>query len=239
MENAVARLEGFLGDASFEGSSQNAERIRELEQEIMKMKSQSKDMDKYSCSALAGNLPSNLSLKDAELWIKEKMQTVSSSCPEMYCKGDFKGIIFMKFASQHERNQYIQAFAKQRLSHGSNRIWITADKPMELRVQHALLFKVKKLLIDWQFKGLWVDEANNSLSWNGDLVMQINIHNNHLDLQYGDTWQAFLQQGNLDELINNAVSSLHNASIAKTKGKGKGKINHEEKQTYSAVWEEY
>ena len=124
----MSRLEAFIRDASFDGTSENANRIKALEQEIFKLRSQSTDDNKFSQTALVGNLPPSISMRDAELWLKEKMQSVCSIVPEIYCKGIFKGIMFMKFPSQHVRDQCVVAFAKAQLYHGENRVWISLSK---------------------------------------------------------------------------------------------------------------
>ena len=227
LECAVSRLEGFIGDASFDGTSVNADRIKILEQEILKFRTHPIEESKFGQSALVGNLPPSLTIRDAEFWVKEKMQSVCSVVPETYFKGVFKGIIFMKFPSQHDRDQCVSAFAQAQFHHGENRVWITADKPVETRVQHSVLFKIKKMLVDWQFSrtSLWVDEQACTLTWNGDLVMRSNVYNDHIDAQFGGTWQDFLAEGSLESIMSNAVSILHMASVAKSKGKAKGNLN--------------
>ena len=73
------------------------------------------------------------------------------------------------------------------------------DKLVEVRIQHAILFKIKKMLVDWQFSraSLWVDEQTCSLTWNGDLVMQTGINNDNLNVHFGETWESFLQEDHL------------------------------------------
>ena len=123
------------------------------------------------------------------------------------------------------RDQCVIAFAKAQLYHGENRVWITADKPVETRVQHSVLFKIKQMLVDLQFArtSLWVDEQTCTLSWNGDLVMRTHVCNDRIEAEFDDTWQDFLAEGNLGSIMSNAVSVLHTAFTAKSKGKGKDK----------------
>ena len=119
--------------------------------------------DNYAFTAVFGNLPSTITQRDAEAWLKEKLHNICSIEPEIFCKGDFKGIMFAKFRSTDARDHAVQEFSKARLSHGMNEIWCNKDRPVPVRCQLGFLFAVKKMLASWQFKALWVEEDDFAL----------------------------------------------------------------------------
>ena len=44
-----------------------------------------------------------------------------------------------------------------------------------------------------------------------------------MNIEYGDTWEDFLREGNLAELVGQATSSLQRSQRLRAKGKGQGK----------------
>eukprot|EP00973_Karenia_brevis_P006607 898000-Karenia_brevis.AAC.1 len=138
-----------------------------------------------------GNLPNTLSQRDAEAWVKDKVQRHCSCDPEVFCKGDFKGMIWLKFSSEDARNFVVQSIGKARLFHGDNAIWINKDRAIEERCQCSFLYAVKKLLVQWSFSknSLWVDEDGMTLQWNDQMVASTHVIDGQLRIDFGDTWQ--------------------------------------------------
>ena len=214
-----------LGDASFEGSSANAQKIQELEKEIHRVKHAQVD-DKYSLTALVGMFPQGTKQKDAEAWLAEKCQSLHIAFSSSYIKGtEFKGIVFLKFNSSVNRDYAIDQFQKAQLQFNSSRMWMSADKPIEVRIPLQILRNIRKELISWDFSAssLWVDESNVSLCWNGDYVMSVQVHNSSLQIAFGATWEEFLADSSLKELLHKGNASLQQSLISRAKGKGLGK----------------
>ena len=113
----------FFGDMNYDGLSQNAMKIIELERLIQQMQLQSfprSGKQNDACVAVLGNFPSNLAFRDASMWCQEKFEAVCNRKPEIFMKGDlFNGILFAKFGSEESRDEAVTAFGKARLSHGT------------------------------------------------------------------------------------------------------------------------
>ena len=84
------------------------------------------------------------------------------------------------------------------------------------------------MLVSWNFskQSLWVDEKSFQLFWNGDLVVETAIQNNELACHFGDTWQAFLQEGDIEAIYAKNNDALKRSLLIQAKGKGKGKVHH-------------
>ena len=61
------------------------------------------------------------------------------------------------------------------------------------------------------------------LYWNDDMVAYTYVMSDHVEIEFGRTWQEFLEQGNLRDLWRRSDESLQAACMRKAKGKGKGK----------------
>ena len=146
-----------------------------------------------------------------------------------FIKGEYKGIIFIKFACRKDRDYAVENLIKANLNHSSQKIWVTSDRPIRLRCQLSCLFGIKRLLSSWQFSkaSLWVDENDMTLYWNGDIVASTCIMNDRLQCSFGNGWKDYLMQGNIEEIYVKANESLQRSLIAQGKGKGKGKQNTE------------
>ena len=181
--------------------------------------------DKFAVTAVIGNLPSDLTFVDAEACIKEKLHNLCAVQPEIYSKGDFRGMLFAKFRSTDARDHAVETLAKAKLHHGSRYIWINKARPAPIRCQFSLLYGVKKLLKSWMFSAgsLWVDEDDHALLWNGDPVVSTSIVNEKFSLAFGPAWKEFLLQGNLAEIYSTANSVLQKSIVVQREGKGEGK----------------
>ena len=144
----------------------------------------------------------------------------------MYIKGnEFKGILFLKFSNTGMRDNAIHQFLNASTDFHGNRMWMAADKPIEVRVPMQILRNIRKELISWDFSSasLWIDENTSSLYWNGDFIMSTEVKNSSLQLAFGPTWQAFLADSRLKELVLQGNSSLQQSFLSRAKGKGQGK----------------
>ena len=89
--------------------------------------------------------------EEAIAWLNEKLKLISDCKAEIYAKGEFKGILFAKFESQHARDSSVTSFRKASLSRNGSRCWASEDTPIEERASKSFLFGIKNLLIDWGF----------------------------------------------------------------------------------------
>eukprot|EP00973_Karenia_brevis_P063164 8782509-Karenia_brevis.AAC.1 len=155
--------------------------------------------------------------------------------------GEFKGLMWIKFASEELRNSVVRTLGPLRLQHGSSGIWINRDRPVEERCQMSYLYAIKKLMVTWEFaKGsLWVDENTRQLYWNEDVVTSTSVRDGELHVAFGSTWQDFLQEGNIDEIYDKANASLQKSLRIKSKGKGKGKSKAKGSSTINIDWQDY
>ena len=176
-------------------------------------------------TALIGTFPKAISFSDAKAWAHEKLSGLQVEAPvEMYCKGDFRGLLFLKFLSQRDRDRAVERFRASRLFHGEAFMWMAADQPIEIRVPLSVLRNVRKQLIDWDFPPhtLRIDESSCTLSWNGDLVLQTGHEEGHLQVYFGEGWEVYLAEGRVYESLKQE-GTLQKAWLFKYKGEGKGK----------------
>ena len=112
------------------------------------------------CIVVLGGLSALENLEYAKKWITNKMWNSYGPCPtEMYCKGEFKGILFAKFGTKGEHDTAIQIMRKGRCSERGHQVWMKPDLPIEDRVRHSFVFNVKYLLLKrwgWEKRAIWV-----------------------------------------------------------------------------------
>ena len=97
------------------------------------------------------------------------------------------------------------------------------------------------MLIEWQFApgSLYVDEEAFALYWNDDLVTSTSILNDHLHIEFGATWQAFLEQGDMQAIYSKADTALQKSLLRRSKGKGKGKEKQENNTVFGIPMNDY
>ena len=82
-------------------------------------------------------------------WIKEKnTQLQIQGAMEYYCKGDFKGILFIKFASAADIKKAGEIIREAKIHYDGNTIWAKVEQPLDVRVRESFLFGLKKKLIE-------------------------------------------------------------------------------------------
>ena len=130
---------------------------------------------------------------------------VSDTTRRTYRQGDFKEIVFGRFPPQKQRDEAVKSFAAKKYVSPENgkRIWMSPDRPLEIRAQLGVLYAVKSQLLAWKFTrpSLWVDEHTKTLLWNSGMVLRVNVDGSLLQAEFGDTWEKFLTQGDLLNII--------------------------------------
>ena len=68
-----------------------------------------------------------------------------------YDKGDFRGILFVKYATKDERDVAIKLLTQARCKEGGYTMWAKPDKPVEKRVVQSLVFGAKFIMVEWKW----------------------------------------------------------------------------------------
>ena len=125
---------------------------------------------------------------------------------EVYCKGDFKGILFAKFNTKGERDAAIQIFRKAVCYEGGQQVWMKPDLPIEDRARHSFVFGVKYLLAEdwgWERNAIWVEpeggkDGKVGVVWiktkkdqASEVAVTFRIEGNKCILGYGEGWEAY------------------------------------------------
>ena len=110
---------------------------------------------------------------------------------------------------------------------------MVADAPIEDCCKNIVLFGIKKQMVEWGFdkSTIWVDKDNSCILCGLDYMASISIDGKtgKLSMHYGDDWETYLKEGNLEALLEKSQESLtraKNPSTSKGKGKGKTKIKN-------------
>ena len=161
------------------------------------------------------------------------MKLLADSKSEIFSKGEFKGILFAKFESKESRNRSIESFRKATLTRSGSRCWASEDAPVEERACKKFLFGIKKSLVEWEGFGkfeVWVDVKNFAIYFNNEFIASIKVNSKkELEFQYGEEWEDYLKQGNLNEIISECKDMIGRSLSAEGKAKGKGKSKSKSK----------
>ena len=135
--------------------------------------------DEQAMTVIVGGFPSAHSELACTTWINEQIETVCGTKPvRSYCKGEFKGLMWLKFDSGMTRDRVIELTSKAQLSMHHSRIWIAPDSPLPVRVEKKFLFSFKNLLLSWGWQGFETRvniEARN-LTIDNQVVVVIDAH---------------------------------------------------------------
>ena len=136
----------------------------------------------------------------------------------------------------------MQKFRKASPSRDQNRTCFTEDLPVQERQCLAVLFGVKRFLIDeWGYDkfAVWIDKSSMAMYYgiNNDYIFSCVVRDSILHIDYGMEWEDFIRDTNLDELVekaNTAISRSRNAKGKKGMG-GKGKEDKGGKRKWQGV----
>ena len=184
--------------------------------------------DPTATPAVIGGLDSLGSLDEGKRWIKNELWKEWLPQPvEMYCKGDYNGVVFAKFLSVDERDAVITNLKSSKKKRGNKTVWSAIDKPVEVRAPLAFLYGAKDLLVQWgEPKGnFWVDPDGMRLTHDGKQVVSVAVRDAKLCLDYGEGWSEYVQSqewSNLSETASNKLDRKRAKGSGKgSKGKGK------------------
>ena len=119
----VTKLEEMLNSGTMPVSDgKMSKEIETLKIEIEALKSKHVEPEVLECTSLVGGLSSLQNLENAKIWITNKLWKAYGPTPgEIYCKGEFKGIAFIKFGTKGERDAAVQIFREA----GCRRVVVT------------------------------------------------------------------------------------------------------------------
>ena len=149
-------------------------------------------------------------------------------------------MLWVTFPSQTNRDMILESLKKikDNWKCEGSLIWSKPDETIEERVQtQSILFGMKFLLHSWGYSRncLWVDVPSKTVYCGSEIVAKTTIENDELVIKYGDgwdTWELFVGDTELKNMIEKACAKLSKAKQSKGKGKEKGKDKGEGKGNY-------
>ena len=189
----------------------------------------------HTCTVLVGGLSSLASADVAKQWIRDKLWSVYGPvCNDIYVKGDFRGIVFMKFVSEGERDEALRLMRAAKYKEGGKEVWVKPDKPLGVRTLRSLVFGTKFNLSEYYDKStIWadVDEAKNQAElWLGEeKVFAASVSEKKLQISYEPTWRDWLHDEGFPEFkqmvatLNHKLSKSGSPATGAAKGSGKSK----------------
>ena len=193
-----------------------------------------------------GGLSSLEKLDNAKTWIMNKLWKAYGPIPrEIYCKGDFKGMPFIKFGTKGERDATVKIFREAGCQERGHTVWMKPDLLIEERLWHSFVFGVKIILTEvwgWEKRGIWAElkggtDGKAGVVWFGEeMAVTAKIEESKIVLSYGGGWEQYFQQKEHPDFINlvtslEAKAKIYKENIAK-KGAGKGFGKPSKSKTY-------
>ena len=217
-------------------------KVTQLEQELANMKMQGvrEASNKGPLSTVIGNIPNVSSFDEAKVWLNKHCSAVGLPPipgPDVYCKGSFSGLLFVKCQNEGHRDQLIQSIrdtAKQsRETNGfddpTGRLFAKFDLPLDVRTVEGALHAMKRMLVSWNFNpaAIKFDTDKGTLTVASKNIVKIWVENFTLKFKWCDgEWQAWKELHDSMEMVEiqtKATSRLEKAKArASNKGKGKG-----------------
>ena len=176
-------------------------------------------------NAVIGGLGNFEDIDEAVTFLKEQFDRLKTpEYADIFTKGDFNNIVFIKFRSAASRDQFVSVFGKAQIKHQGNAVWTRPDLPIEKRVPESFLFGLRKVFLEWKYtkEEIRVDTHNHIFKVASEPVVQATISNDQLKLHwYGawGTWDDLTNSSELQHLVSRANETLSRVG----KGSGKGK----------------
>ena len=150
------------------------------------------------------------------------LESLAPQPEEVYCKGDFKGLVFTKFPSQTDRAEAVKALKKAGLKENGREVWAKEHLPVEIRAPKGLFLGLKHLLNGWEIHGAKVSEEMTELKVGTEPVLSVTISNNKLDIIWASAWgewKELVEDPDVLQLIEKAKQMVERVPM-KSKGKG-------------------
>ena len=155
-------------------------KIDDLERQIHNMK-----ISRHGAVvAVVGNLLGFESEAAAKEWMWKELKDLGGPKPlEIYPKGDFKMMLFMRFASKAQCDTATSLLNNARRLREGKTVWARPEPPIEQRVAESFLFGCKKMFLDRDYnkKVTFVDTDTLSLSIDRQLVLKVSVSQKKLN----------------------------------------------------------
>jgi hypothetical protein len=207
------------------------QKIEDIEVELGKLKMVACVPKEGPSTALVGAMNDASSGDSAKTWLwgilqKEGIEGVQ----DVYYKGDFKGLLWVKFASIEKREVAISKYnsLKSKYNNSEKNSYMNPDLPITIRAGISFLNSLKKLMVSW-------GQNAGSIKWDPDLLtMQISGKDvlrvasddykfvlTWVDPSWGK-WEELVNDPQFKNLAKEAQDKLTKAQTHIDKGKGKG-----------------
>lgn len=220
-------------------------RVEQLEKELSDLKINKNILGKEVAnprplSMVIGNIPNASSLEEAKAWLNKHCNSAKIPAPtdsQVYSKGPFTGLIFVKCQSETHRESLIQSIRETAKElhvpnadgSGSSRLFAKVDLTFDARAVESTLFSMKKMLTSWNFHPASVkyDLQQGSLTVAGREIVRVKVENFSMVFHWCDgewqKWNDLQESTELAEIKNKAQDRLQKAKDrVNSKGKGKG-----------------
>ena len=161
------------------GGSQISENItaqfEKMQKEIDELRGKKTESRKITKVAVFGGFKHFGDFDTAKNWIYEKLwKEWLPTANDIYCKGDFTGILFCKFETEDDRNKVVSWFRKASMKVDDETIWSKPDALLRTRSVNSIVFAAKTYLKKWGFenRGLWADTEKGILEYMKNLSYQ-------------------------------------------------------------------
>ena len=209
----------------YDPNSELQNKVQELEKAVRIIKEPSSE-DSRMVTALVGGLKELGNVDDAFKFVSEALWSTWAPHPQdHYTKGEFQGILFLKFPSREDRDVAIESIKKANITHSGNKIWAKPDLALSVRMKQGFLCKMKNMMVGWGYdpKSLWVNVDEGSLQVGFDTVLTSKVEgtNFNVDFTSGD-WRTEIMCEEFEKAREESEAELKKRQQP-TKGLGKGK----------------
>ena len=133
---------------------------------------------------------------------------------EVYCKGDFSGIIFCKCATEADQDKLIQCIRDANRECQGDNVWAKSDLPIKTRIILGLLFGIRKIMSEYyERNALWIDIEGHCLQICGDDALKIAFKDERLGVQFVKAWYEEVHCADLEQLAREAEDKLKKGPV--------------------------
>ena len=113
---------------------------------------------------------------------------------EYFTKGEFKGLVFLKFVSVSDRDRAIGRIKEARLTLEGKSIWIREEASIKIRAMEKFILGLRKQLISWGYGTKEVkadiDGHDKVLKVNGVCILEASVtQDGKLALKWAADWE--------------------------------------------------
>ena len=141
--------------------------------------------------------------EEASIWSLEQLKKYKCALQEdIFCKGNFKDMMWIKFNTASDRDDAIKKCAKSSFKMDGTKIWTEKDLPYDVRQMISLLLALRKEFITNGLlkEGMYMDKSNFSLYYYQDLVMTLELLDNQVQCHMNSEWIHYIAKTNFEEI---------------------------------------